>query len=103
MTTETERSDETQPVGPPKMAKVAVLYTSAPTVVADIGRAMHMADFTTALDKTAATALKVNISWQHWYPGCSSTPWQIEGVAGALREAGFEDLIAAHNGTVVVD
>jgi uncharacterized protein (DUF362 family) len=103
MTTETERSGQGQADRAPKTAKVAVLYTSAPTVVADIGRVMRMADFTSALDKTAATALKVNISWQHWYPGCSSTPWQIEGVVQALREEGFADIIAAHNGTVVVD
>ena len=64
---------------------------------------MRLAGFADALDKTAPTALKVNISWQHWYPACSSTPWQIEGVARALREEGFDDLIAAHNGTVVVD
>ena len=105
MTTETEREEQTTTLElrPPKTAKVAVLYTSAPTVVQDIGRAMRLADFTDALDKTAPTALKVNISWQHWYPGCSSTPWQIEGVVRALREAGFDDIMAAHNGTVVVD
>jgi uncharacterized protein (DUF362 family) len=105
MTTEIEREEQgsAPAVRPPKTAKVAVLYTSAPTVVDDVGRAMRMADFTTALDKTAGTALKVNISWQHWYPGCSSTPWQIEGIAKALREEGFDkDIIAAHNGTVVV-
>ncbi|HWO72503.1 MAG TPA: DUF362 domain-containing protein [Dehalococcoidia bacterium] len=93
----------TQEQAQPLAAKVAVLYTSAPKVVQDIGRAMRMADFASALDKTAPTALKVNISWQHWYPGCSSTPWQIEGVVRALREEGFADIIAAHNGTVVVD
>ena len=105
MTTELERVEGqgSDTSGSPKTAKVAVLYTSAPRVVDDIGRAMRMADFTTALDKTASTALKVNISWQHWYPGCSSTPWQIEGIAKALREEGFGDLMAAHNGTVVVD
>ncbi len=105
MTTELERVEGqgSDTSGSPKTAKVAVLYTSAPRVVDDIGRAMRMADFTTALDKTAPTALKVNISWQHWYPGCSSTPWQIEGIAKALREEGFGDLMAAHNGTVVVD
>jgi uncharacterized protein (DUF362 family) len=64
---------------------------------------MRLADFATSLVKEAPTALKVNISWQHWYPGCSSTPWQIEGIAKALREEGFNnDIIAAHNGTVVV-
>ena len=105
MTTELERDEGQQIVAQPapNTAKVAVLYTSAPTVVDDIGRAMRLADFTHALDKTAPTALKVNISWQHWYPGCSSTPWQIEGVVQALREEGFGDIIAAHNGTVVVD
>jgi len=102
MTIETDRTEETASPRPPRTAKVAVLYTSAPTVVDDIGRAMRMADFTTALDKTAPTALKVNISWQHWYPACSSTPWQIEGVVKALREEGFNDITAAHNGTVVV-
>jgi len=105
MTTEIEREEQgSAPVArPPKTAKVAVLYTSAPTVVDDIGRAMRMADFATSLVKEAPTALKVNISWQHWYPGCSSTPWQIEGIAKALREEGFDkDIIAAHNGTVVV-
>ena len=105
MTTEIEREEQgSAPVArPPKTAKVAVLYTSAPTVVDDVGRAMRLADFATSLVKEAPTALKVNISWQHWYPGCSSTPWQIEGIAKALREEGFNnDIIAAHNGTVVV-
>jgi uncharacterized protein (DUF362 family) len=103
MTTETERIEVEQTPRPPRTAKVAVLYTSAPTVVDDIGKAMRLADFTAALDHTAPTALKVNISWQHWYPGCSSTPWQIEGVVRALRAEGFSEIIAAHNGTVVVD
>ena len=49
------------------------------------------------------TLLKINISWQHWYPGCSTTPWQLEGVIRGLRNMGHRDLIAAHNGTVVVD
>src|SRR5437762_8441601 len=103
MTIEIEREPAEVTPQAPRTAKVAVLYTSAPTVVQDIGRAMRMADFETSLDKTAPTALKVNISWQHWYPGCSSTPWQIEGIAKALREEGFDkDIIAAHNGTVVV-
>ena len=51
------------------------------------------------------TLLKINISWQHWYPGCSTTPWQLEGVILGLQNMGHRDsgLIAAHNGTVVVD
>ena len=30
--------------------------------------------------KDADTALKVNISWHFFYPGSSTTPWQMEGV-----------------------
>ncbi len=84
-------------------ARVAVLYTSAPTVVRDVGRAMALAGFEQALPKDVATALKINISWQHYYPACSTTPWQLEGVIRALRAAGYGDLLPAHNGTVVVD
>ena len=86
--------------GPPV---VAVVATRPETVLEDMGRAMELAGITEHLSPEATTLLKVNISWQHWYPGCSTTPWQIEGVAGGLRSRGFKDLVAAHNGTVVVD
>jgi uncharacterized protein (DUF362 family) len=87
----------------PGPARVAVLYTAPDTVVADIGRLMRMADYAEHLPKDAPTALKVNITWQHYYPACSTTPWQLEGVIKALHEDGYTDLIAAHNSTVVVD
>ena len=45
----------------------------------------------------------MNISWDRYYPGCSSAPWQIEGVVNKLQKLGFSNLKAAHNGTVVVD
>ena len=82
---------------------VAVVATTPETVVADMGRAMDLAGVGSFLSSDVKTQLKVNISWQHWYPGCSTTPWQIEGVAKALQARGHKDLIAAHNGTVVVD
>ena len=82
---------------------VAVVATSPSTVLADIDRAMELAGVAQHLSPEAQTLLKVNISWQHWYPGCSTTPWQIEGVANALSALGHRDMIAAHNGTVVVD
>src|SRR6266536_78410 len=94
------------PLAPPKRgndtAQVAVLYTSARTVVPDIGRAMRLAGLNQWLPKERETVLKVNISWQHYYPACSSTPWQLEGVIRCLRDEGYQRLIAAHNGTVVV-
>ena len=38
-----------------------------------------------------------------WYPACSSTPWQIEGVLRTLQGAGYQDLVGVHNDTVVVN
>ena len=84
-------------------SKVAVLKTSPETVVEDFGRLMRLADFEEALPKSADTILKINISWHHWFPGCSTTPWQFEGVTKALRDAGYGNLIPAQNRTVVVD
>ena len=87
----------------PQPAVVAVVATKPETVYGDIQRAMEMAGVVQALDQAARTLLKINISWQHWYPGCSTTPWQLEGVAKGLRNLGYQDLLGAHNGTVVVD
>jgi uncharacterized protein (DUF362 family) len=82
---------------------VAVVYTTPDTVADDIARAMHLADYQAHLPSEPDTLLKINISWQHYYPACSTTPWQLDGVIKALRADGYEDLIPTHNGTVVVD
>ncbi len=87
----------------PGKGKVAVLKTSPETVLDDIERLMKLADFESTLVKNIQTGLKINISWQTWYPACSSTPWQIEGVIRALRNAGYNDLVGVHNDTVVVN
>lgn len=84
-------------------SKVAVLKTSPDTVVEDYGRLMKMADFEDHLPKDKDTILKINISWHYYYPACSTTPWQLDGVTKALREAGYPNLIPAQNRTVVVD
>ncbi len=82
---------------------VAVVATRPETVLEDVGRAMTLAGVERVLSPDLSTLLKINISWQHWYPGCSTTPWQLEGVVQGLQKLGHRDLIAAHNGTVVVD
>lgn len=87
----------------PGKGKVAVLKTSPETVLDDIERLMKLADFELALPKGIRTGLKINISWQTWYPACSSTPWQIEGVIKTLKKAGYDDLVGVHNDTVVVN
>jgi uncharacterized protein (DUF362 family) len=87
----------------PGKGKVAVLKTSPETVLDDIEKLMKLADFEATLPKENKTGLKINISWQTWYPACSSTPWQIEGVIKALQNAGYKDLVGVHNDTVVVN
>ena len=82
---------------------VAVVATTPETVLEDFQRAMVLGGVNETLDPAIATLLKINISWQHWYPACSTTPWQLEGVIKALRNLGHRELIGAHNGTVVVD
>jgi len=86
-------------------SKVAVLRTRPETVVEDIGRLMELAGLREELSPERTTLLKVNISWHVWYPACSTTPWQLEGVVRALQNAGFsaERILAAQNSTVVVD
>lgn len=87
----------------PGKGKVAVLKTTPETVLDDIERLMKLADFETALPKDVPTGIKINISWQTWYPACSSAPWQIEGVLRTLQRAGYKDLVGIHNDTVVVN
>ncbi len=82
---------------------VAAVKTTPETVLEDIRRVMDLAGFQAALPRDVRTGLKINISWQTWYPACSSTPWQLEGVIQALQGAGYSDLVGVHNDTVVVD
>jgi uncharacterized protein (DUF362 family) len=83
--------------------KVAILKTQPETVLEDIERLMELAGAAAALPKNVPTGLKINVSWQTWYPACSSTPWQLEGVIRALQKWGYKDLVGIHNDTVVVD
>jgi len=87
----------------PGKGTVAVVKTTPDTVLDDIQEVMRLAKFEEALPKENKTGLKINISWQTWYPACSSTPWQIEGVIQGLQSTGYKDLVGIHNDTVVVD
>ncbi len=82
---------------------VAVVKTSPETVLDDVKVAMKLAGYKRVLPRDLATLLKINISWQHYYPACSTTPWQLDGVIRTLMEDGYKDIIPTHNGTVVVD
>ena len=84
-------------------SKVAVVRTSPKTVLDDVGTAMRLAGYQSVLSRDIETLLKINISWQHYYPACSTSPWQLDGVIRTLKQDGYTDLIPTHNGTVVVD
>jgi uncharacterized protein (DUF362 family) len=87
------------------MSKVAILRTSPRTVLSDYHRLLNLAGYQDELDKSVDTALKINISWHFFFPGSSTTPWQMEGVIRAMKADGFDpELIhACHNRTVVID
>lgn len=87
----------------PGRGKVAVLKTTPDTVLEDYRQLMHLAGYQEALPKEVETILKINVSWQTWYPACSTVPWQLEGVIRTLQDDGYKGLIAAQNNTVVVD
>jgi uncharacterized protein (DUF362 family) len=83
--------------------RVSVLRAQPETVLDDYRRLLKLADYDAALPRDKETLLKINISWQQWYPACSTAPWQLEGVVRTMLEDGYRNLIAAHNRTVVVD
>ncbi|HOX45211.1 MAG TPA: DUF362 domain-containing protein [Myxococcota bacterium] len=86
-------------------SRVAVLRTSPRTVFEDTHALMNLAGYREVIDPAVDTALKVNISWHHFYPAASTTPWQLDGVIRAVLRDGYapERLHACHNRTVVID
>jgi uncharacterized protein (DUF362 family) len=85
-------------------SRVSVLRTAPATVIDDFKRLMRLADYQRFLPKDNETALKINVSWHYFYPGCSTTPWQLDGVIGTLLEDGYrkDKLYGCQNRTVVV-
>src|SRR5689334_2378067 len=86
-------------------AKVAVLRTSPATVFADYHELMNLAGYQDVIAKDVETGLKVNISWHFFFPGSSTTPWQLDGVIRAMAQDGYDKarIHACHNRTVVID
>ena len=82
---------------------VALQKTTPAQVLEDIPRLMDRAGLKRALDVKTQTILKDNISWHYPFLSSNTTPWQLEGTILGLRKAGFSDLVAVHNNTVVTD
>jgi uncharacterized protein (DUF362 family) len=86
-----------------KKAVVASIQTTPQKVLEDIPRLMEMAGFRRSLDLSSPTILKNNISWHYPYLGANTTPWQLEGVIQTLQDAGYKELVAVENDTVVTN
>ena len=84
-------------------SKVSVLKVKPETVLDDIERLNQLAGMKDALDKSAHTILKDNISWHFPFPAANTTPWQLEGIILSLRKAGYGELSCVQNKTVVTD
>jgi uncharacterized protein (DUF362 family) len=82
---------------------VAALYTRPETVLDDYIHLFQLAGSRDALDHSAATILKDNITWHFPMPGANTTPWQLEGTILALRSSGITDLTCVQNQTVVTN
>lgn len=85
------------------MSKVAALKTTSETILEDISKLMHLAEFEKFLPKDIPIILKDNITWHKPFLGCNTTPWQLEGVIKTLRDYGYRDVYAVHNDTLVTD
>jgi uncharacterized protein (DUF362 family) len=84
-------------------SKVAVLHTTPQTVLKDYQRLFELAGGRQALDPSAETILKDNITWHFPMPAANTTPWQLEGTIQALQSAGFKNLVCVQNQTVVTN
>lgn len=83
-------------------SKVAIVRTSADTVLDDVARALELGGAADALPADATVILKDNITWHLPFLSANTTPWQLEGSIRWLRDAGRE-MVAVHNDTVVTD
>ena len=82
---------------------VAVVKTTPDKVMAEVPRLMEMAGVDKVLNRETSTILKDNISWHYPFLSANTTPWQLEVTILGLNKAGFNDLVAVHNNTVVTD
>lgn len=84
-------------------SKVAVLRVRPEHILEDLDRLLELGEVAAALDPSATTILKDNISWHFPFPGANTTPWQLEGVTRALIARNYDDLVCVQNKTVVTD
>ncbi|MCE5252208.1 DUF362 domain-containing protein [bacterium] len=70
-------------------SRVSVFGTSPATVLDDYGKLMRKASYTGTVKPGDETVLAVDLSWHHFFPSVSTTPWQLDGVLKTLIDDGF--------------
>jgi uncharacterized protein (DUF362 family) len=84
------------------MSKVAIVETQPDTVLDDYSNVMKLVNYQNTIQKTNNTIIKLNLSWSQFYPACSTSPWQLDGVLKTLIEDGYNNnLCCVENQTVV--
>ncbi len=73
---------------------VSVVRASATTIVADYARLLALAGITVAAELPGSALLVPLRARRFPFPGAGAPPWQLEGVARALRAAGVVTLYA---------
>ncbi|HPC78585.1 MAG TPA: DUF362 domain-containing protein, partial [bacterium] len=84
---------------------VVVLKTGPKGVLDDYGRLMRLSRYGDFVRRDIDIILKLNLSWTRYFPACSSTPWQVEGVIKTLLDDGYERerIFPVENRTVVTN
>ncbi len=87
------------------MARVAVIKTTAKTVVDDVGRLMDLAEYEKHVARQAHTTIKLNLSWSKFYPACSTNPYILDGLLKKMIADGYDprSIQAVENETVVTN
>ncbi|MGI8423518.1 MAG: DUF362 domain-containing protein [Chloroflexota bacterium] len=65
-----------------------MVRTSAETVLTDYRRVLDLSGCTALLRAAPDVVVYGNLTWSRYFPGGSSPPWQLDGVAGVAGETG---------------
>ncbi|MFX1561697.1 MAG: DUF362 domain-containing protein [Promethearchaeota archaeon] len=88
---------------PLKNPPLAIVHTTPETYFDDVARLFRLAKFDEIMDPKRRTVIKLNISWQEYFPSCSTQPYQLDGMLRELSKRNFKDVLALENMTVVTD
>ncbi len=83
------------------MSKVAIKSATPTNIINDYSKLLDLIDYQSIIKEKTKTIIKINLSWTKFYPACSTSPWQLEGVLQKLINGGVnpESIIPTENQT----